>query len=653
MNLHSVSVRASLFALLVTAFVALSVSSLHAHGGIYTGPPDAGAPVSGDGGGNAAPTNPGGSAGPGPGASARPGTGSSPSSKSGRRGDKRGGSDRPGSNTGGEFEYSASYETWEFWWEANKDRFLDLKERLNTTTNASGSFGVLTGRGVHTAAFSSRRPTADMIRRDVIPVLRGLLTETDRDIIDSAALAIARTADTDDSAMILQDLIPFLQHGEISVQTSTTLALGVYGSPDSAGFLREILADGTEGRNLVGGGAVPWLVRAFAALSIGLIGSPESVPSLIDVIENLSDADRDIKVCAIVGLSLLDEAGVDDAVAYLTGKLDDRRLDATIKSYIPTTLGKLGRREALEPLLASFRSRDTNGLVRQSVAIALGRLAGMQDDAVIEALTDYVREGKDMQTRHFAFISLAKIGARDEEPGIRAEAHAELLTLMSREITKPGRKTIRSWAGLAGAIYGREHASARPILIERIAAAHEQERDPSYRASFAVALGILNARSLAPRLFQDFEDSRDPELQGYTAVALGFLKHFEAAGSLRSRIKDKSTSPTFRLQCATGLGLMGDEQAIDVLIDALQAAETLGESSAVAKALGLIGDRDAIPPLNRLAQDSKKNDLTRAFAAVALGIVGERSDLPWNALVREDNNYRARVPAMDEVLDIL
>ena len=485
-------------------------------------------------------------------------------------------------------------------------------------------------------------------------VLKKMLKgEDNRDIIDSSVLALGRVTREDNAQTVIQEAIPLLKHNELSVQTSSTLALGVLASPEAEGHLRELLADSSEGRSLIGGGEVPWLVRAFAALSIGLVGSDSAAPTLIDIVENLSDADKDIKVCAIVGMSLLKDNGVDEAVAYLSKKLNDRKMDVTIKSYIPTSLGKLGRPEAVEPLLKTFVDRDANNLVRQSAAIALGRLSTMEDAKVIEALTDYVKEGKDMQTRHFAFISLAKIAARDEDPAGNAEAHEELLALLNREISKPDRQTNRSWAGLAAAIYGRSHPDAQPEIIDRLTAAYEKEKDPSFKASFAVALGLLNAQSVAPMIYDDFQESKDYDFKGYAAVALGFLKHIDAAEALRSRIKDKTTTPTFRLQCATGLGLMGDEQAIDVLIDTLQAAETLGVSSAVAKALGLIGDRNAIGPLNQLAQNKSKSELTRAFAAVALGIVGEKTDLPWNATISEDNNYRARVPAIDEVLDIL
>jgi HEAT repeat protein len=98
---------------------------------------------------------------------------------------------------------------------------------------------------------------------------------------------------------------------------------------------------------------------------------------------------------------------------------------------------------------------------------------------------------------------------------------------------------------------------------------------------------------------------------------------------------------------------MSDTEAVSVLITTLKDAQTLGVSSAVAKALGIIGDESAIDPLREIAFDPSIQNITRAFACVALGIVCEKTDLPWNARISQDNNYRARVPAIDEVLDIL
>jgi hypothetical protein len=50
-------------------------------------------------------------------------------------------------------------------------------------------------------------------------------------------------------------------------------------------------------------------------------------------------------------------------------------------------------------------------------------------------------------------------------------------------------------------------------------------------------------------------------------------------------------------------------------------------------------------------------DLPRAFAAVALGLVGDKEELPWNSKIAVDNNYRANVETLTGagagILDIL
>ena len=80
--------------------------------------------------------------------------------------------------------------------------------------------------------------------------------------------------------------------------------------------------------------------------------------------------------------------------------------------------------------------------------------------------------------------------------------------------------------------------------------------------------------------------------------------------------------------------------------------------SAVAVALGHIGDRRSIDPLIRLLDDDRNlTSLAQAFVAAALGGIGDKDDLPWNSVLATDINYRARVDTMTNgrsgILDIL
>jgi HEAT repeat protein len=639
--------------LLIVLALGLLPATGMAHGGQYKGPSDAGGSSGGSGGNSAPPTNPGGAAAPGPGA---PASGGSVTSGATGGGKTRGESQRGATTGAGTLEIATSYETWEFWWENNKDQYLNLKSRVVKVTNQSGSSGALTGRGRQSDARSTKRPSLELINGEVLPALTALVTSSDkRDIIDSGILAMSRAAQADSADLVINTATPLLDHQELSVQTAAALSLGIMGSPKALPTVTALMTNSAEGRKLVGGGDVPQLVRAFGALSEGLIDDPSSVKNLIDIVENTKDSERDIKVAALVALGLVNSTAKNDAYQYLVKKLGDEKLDSIIASYVPTSLGKLGNAEAVPELLKVFVSKDTDVFVRQSAAIGLGQLASLNQAEVVKALKEYIAEGKDQQTRHFCFISLAQIGRRAATAGLDGvdAGHAELVKLFGDEIRKPSNAAHRSWAGLAAAIYTQKFTEGQPVLVERLRDAWEKENDLSYKSAFGIALGLLHIDDMGKKLFDEFQSTKDPDHKGYTAVALGFLTYTDSADVLRQQSQIKSLTPTYRLQVATGLGLMGDAQAVSTLVATLQTAETLGVSSAVAKALGLIGDTEAVAPLLDIAQDAKKQDIVRAFACVALGIVCEKTDLPWNARISANNNYRARVPAIDEVLDIL
>ena len=73
--------------------------------------------------------------------------------------------------------------------------------------------------------------------------------------------------------------------------------------------------------------------------------------------------------------------------------------------------------------------------------------------------------------------------------------------------------------------------------------------------------------------------------------------------------------------------------------------------------LSFIGDRNSIPPLIGLLQDEAMPDLSRAFAAAALGGVADKEKLPWNSKLARGLNYRAAVETLTQsgsgILDIL
>ena len=122
----------------------------------------------------------------------------------------------------------------------------------------------------------------------------------------------------------------------------------------------------------------------------------------------------------------------------------------------------------------------------------------------------------------------------------------------------------------------------------------------------------------------------------------------------------KSRFQTELLQAASiALGLLGDKELVPDLVKMLQEASSLSAQAAISTGLGHIGDARSIEPLLALFEDQEKTATARAFAGVALGIVADKDELPWNSRISVDINYRANTPTLVSpgtgrgILDIL
>ena len=281
-------------------------------------------------------------------------------------------------------------------------------------------------------------------------------------------------------------------------------------------------------------------------------------------------------------------------------------------------------------------------------------MARVEDGAALDALLATVEDGRDQLTRHFSLIALAEVGGRDPDPAARPEAHTRIRRALLREMgRRSSHRSHRSWAALAGALYARQVPAAAPPVLDALRAGFREETDPSFRGAFALGLALLDDRPSAGLILSEFRGSRQDDFRGYAGVALGLLRSEEAADDLLALAEAKSTSPTLRLKTATSLGLLGDPEAVPTLVGQLEEAASLESLASAASSLGLIGDRTAVGPLMSLAGDADGRAATRAFACVALGLLGARGELPFNAPLRAHNNYLAQMPSIAEVLRIL
>ena len=94
-------------------------------------------------------------------------------------------------------------------------------------------------------------------------------------------------------------------------------------------------------------------------------------------------------------------------------------------------------------------------------------------------------------------------------------------------------------------------------------------------------------------------------------------------------------------------------RGVKLLLEELRSAKSFAEQGQLITAIGTIGDHTAIDPLVEILDSKSAQPMTRAMAAVGLGMIGDLRALPALSRLSKNYNYRASVPDLDELLFIL
>ena len=261
------------------------------------------------------------------------------------------------------------------------------------------------------------------------------------------------------------------------------------------------------------------------------------------------------------------------------------------------------------------------------------------------------------QTRYFSLIALGQIGGIENRNQLVLVLHEGI-----KALEKP-------WAALALGVYAHgvfeaaEQAgrSAEPdrLIGEQMHRAILENKNPDVVAALAIGLGLARYREAADDIRDLLQKYRvKDELAGYLCIGLALMDDQASKDQINMIVERSVRRPELLRQAAIALGKLGDKSVTDLLQTMLvEGGQNLAKMSAVASALGFIGDRRTLGPLEDMLFDESLANLTRAFAAVALGGVIDKEPLPWNSKIGTDINYRAVVETLTSggtgILDIL
>jgi HEAT repeat protein len=572
---------------------------------------------------------------------------------------------------------------WDWWWLYNHEPYLDLKTRVLTGAPGTGSDEFFLGHGTRHVP-EGMIPDDDDRRTIVGPALQRVIEteKSDRVLCDAMiALATLHPVYAPSGEQSMKELFSTrLAHSSQKVVEFAVLALGLMAEPDCVPILCDIAEGGEGARRWLRRSSVPARIRSLAALAVGVVGTRCEredvrryiVSRLARILQEKRTASPDLFVACVtsIGLSPLSprrraiEAGVTESpassregqVKLLADLLNDRRRHEYVRAHIPKALGLLVRGTdgaakeiCARSLLGVLSSgRKDKRLVRHGVVEGLG-LVGDSDDDEIDleirrVLHRSMRNGDTFQ-RQLTLIAIALVSSRpgsgegERLGGLKSE-RGYLLEQLVR-----GKSRIQPWAALALGLqgfHGRESDSPPPdVVLRTLRTTMEDVASPVDVGAWCVALGLCGDLDSAPALRERLTSVNDDAALGRVAVSLGLLNDRQAKPQLRQLVAGASFRPTILREGSIGLALLGDKQVIDDLLETLRSRRSLAIQSAAVTSLGFVADKRAIAPLAELLEDPEQRELTRAYAAIALGTICERHPLSWATLYSCHFNYEA------------
>ncbi len=603
-----------------------------------------------------------------------------------------------------------TFENWSFWYHNNKETIETLKDILYSVVSSESLIFDLGGRERSNRSDAMHNIRA-AVESTIIPAMEKLINDPKlaghQDTESAAYIALAKMTNKDPKhiEMLMKGLDP-KEKKDLITQESAALALGLLRRQEEQyqfaaadlDKVRTFLFDVFENDK-----DYQARTRGFAALSLGLLGdqptgsadypgsatdegsaakgaAAATTARLFELLKaDYSNQDLYVGLMMAIGLQPKDSLTEDQRAVLrevvLKGKMYKGDASNLVRSYAALTIGRIGNTAdipVLQRALTARRNNDPN--IQRSAAIGLGVLSRLIPAAervnLANGLLEAIQKNKvkDSSARNFSYISLAYVVINDvkqDKTDVIDGSRVEEFLLKEAE---DGKYMHRPFAALALSLMGREitaepninaYGEVRQKALEILRnGVQSKKMDKRGRAAFACALGIIKDEHSQRVLREIVADRKeDQELRGYSALALGLVGHGPkpVLVAIREALKEKR-SEEMRQQCATALGLLKDDKAVELLLEELRNASSQSVKGQVVLALAKIGNEEAVGPLVEIALNEgkkKEQDLTRALATAGLGVIGDLESIPSLARISKDVNYRASTDLINEVLSII
>lgn len=502
---------------------------------------------------------------------------------------------------------------WRVWWEFNREELLGLRSLLRRKVT-------LTGPGERQV----RSDPLGALRPQVLASLRTAARRDPEHLVRAAALIALGRMGADEDAKLMVDVLR--DDGEpAEVREAAAVGLGILppftgeaslqGSREFVGWVLE-----TEK-------ALPERARGMVFLAAGLRARGDTLLRM-DLLGRLAggkfadgeEAAHLAFACGFAG----DPIVVPELVrAALKGKLGTERLSDWERAHVVAALALTGDPGAVEPLARVLRSRRSGVDTRRSAALGLGRLLHEADlgEAAAEAAAHALRQSfeKENDTHLRGFCAV----------GLGAARTPQSLPLLMEAIDHGGNMGVKPYCALALGLAARalDDDAARPVrlfLREELDKTNHSELG----AALSLALGLARDHESEKTLLERATRKSLPDpVRGAAAQALGLLGSAspEAIAALEEVVTRETSGRTLE-DAVLALGLLGQRHVARALVDALPKTKVAQVQGRIMLALTYLHHSDSVAPLLEVLENRQLRSLVREFAAVALGLLGDRRE---------------------------
>lgn len=401
---------------------------------------------------------------------------------------------------------------------------------------------------------------------------------------------------------------------------------------------------------------------------LGKLQAEEAVDKFAKILEKKS---TNIEVAAEV-ISALTHINNSKVVQPIIDILIDTNRDEGLRALAAISMGKMKNRRASKPLFEILRNQDDSPVVRSYAALALSEFQTIRNtEQLVRALED-----SSALVRANAVLALGILGYKDAIPQVVKLLRDSDPNVKSNAILTLG--NLKAESALEDLIYALEDTNTDIVVsvarafkhigtseaTKKLVEAIDNRNNPIIlrRNASACLQHIKDTKSISTLNKVLGDKDEDLMLRNYALTALINMRASESLINLKAILADDVENFQLKINAAAGIGLLGDEHCIPLLLKTAQETEItalklncingiraitsrtvnksvvdidkllplLKDESEKAKAmiadtLGMLKSKKAVKPLIEMATNSKEHILARSYAIQALGAIGDKN----------------------------